>query len=280
MSHHTYRVTEIVGTSPDGIDARRLQRVARAAKTLRNLDWFEVTEIRGHLEDGRIAHTQVTMKVGFRLDDDELRGRSRTGDAQTRPSPSKRMPGIPSSSTATRRRRGGRQVELDPSKTRGRPRPLAGRAKAHDDIVAVDGHDHHGLLHRRHEVAASSSWIQRSTTTARAGASGSTAQSTERSMPVSSRSAATSISTALRSGIAAALERRGLGARPPRCGATPDRCGPAPATTAPRARLRSDRVSPPSEPACPSAGGRPLQAPRRRARRPRRSRPWPRAAQR
>lgn len=71
MSDHTYRVTEIVGTSPDGIDAAVSNGIARAATTLRNLDWFEVTEIRGHLADGRIAHTQVTMKVGFRLDDED-----------------------------------------------------------------------------------------------------------------------------------------------------------------------------------------------------------------
>lgn len=70
MSAHTYRVTEIVGTSPDGIDPAIQNGIARAAKTLRNLDWFEVTEIRGHLADNQIAHTQVTMKVGFRLDDE------------------------------------------------------------------------------------------------------------------------------------------------------------------------------------------------------------------
>jgi flavin-binding protein dodecin len=69
MSHHTYRVTEIVGTSPQGIDQAIRNGVDRAAATLRELDWFEVTEIRGHIEDGSIAHYQVGLKVGFRLDE-------------------------------------------------------------------------------------------------------------------------------------------------------------------------------------------------------------------
>jgi flavin-binding protein dodecin len=68
MSEHTYRITEIVGTSPDGVDAAIRSGVQRASETLRGLDWFEVTEIRGHLEDGQVAHFQVSMKVGFRLD--------------------------------------------------------------------------------------------------------------------------------------------------------------------------------------------------------------------
>jgi dodecin len=68
MSHHTYRVTEIVGTSPEGVEQAVRNGVRRAAQTLRNLDWFEVTEVRGHIVDGEIAHFQVGMKVGFRLD--------------------------------------------------------------------------------------------------------------------------------------------------------------------------------------------------------------------
>ena len=68
MSEHTYRITEIVGTSPEGVDAAIRSGVQRASETLRGLDWFEVTEIRGHLEDGQVAHFQVSMKVGFRLD--------------------------------------------------------------------------------------------------------------------------------------------------------------------------------------------------------------------
>ena len=70
MSEHTYKVTEIVGSSSDGIDAAIRSGIARASESLRHLGWFEVTDIRGHLEDGAVAHYQVTMKVGFRLDDE------------------------------------------------------------------------------------------------------------------------------------------------------------------------------------------------------------------
>lgn len=69
MTNHTYRVIEIVGTSPDGIDAAIRNGLARAAQTTRGLDWFEVQSVRGHLEDGPVAHFQVTLKVGFRLED-------------------------------------------------------------------------------------------------------------------------------------------------------------------------------------------------------------------
>ncbi|MFF0109276.1 dodecin [Streptomyces hirsutus] len=69
MSNHTYRVTEIVGTSPDSVEQAVRNGVERAAQTLRNLDWFEVTQVRGQLEEGRIAHWQVGLKVGFRLDE-------------------------------------------------------------------------------------------------------------------------------------------------------------------------------------------------------------------
>jgi flavin-binding protein dodecin len=69
MPDHTYRVTEIVGTSPDSVHQAIRNGVARAAQTLRNLDWFEATEIRGQIVDGEVAHFQVTMKVGFRLED-------------------------------------------------------------------------------------------------------------------------------------------------------------------------------------------------------------------
>jgi hypothetical protein len=66
---HTYKITEIVGTSPDGVDQAIRNGIERASETIRNLDWFEVTQVRGHLVDGAVAHFQVTMKVGFRLDD-------------------------------------------------------------------------------------------------------------------------------------------------------------------------------------------------------------------
>ncbi|GGZ62251.1 dodecin [Streptomyces subrutilus] len=70
MSNHTYRVTEIVGTSPEGIDQAIRNAIARAGRHLRNLDWFEVVQVRGHVEDGEVAHYQVGLKVGFRLDDE------------------------------------------------------------------------------------------------------------------------------------------------------------------------------------------------------------------
>ncbi|GAA1886487.1 dodecin [Streptomyces sp. NPDC059900] len=69
MSDHTYRVTEIVGTSHEGVDQAIRNGVARASQTLRSLDWFEVTQVRGHIENGEIEHYQVGLKVGFRLED-------------------------------------------------------------------------------------------------------------------------------------------------------------------------------------------------------------------
>jgi flavin-binding protein dodecin len=67
MANHTYRVTEIVGTSSEGIDDAIKGAITRAAETVRGLDWFEVTEIRGHIENGAVGHVQVGLKVGFRL---------------------------------------------------------------------------------------------------------------------------------------------------------------------------------------------------------------------
>ena len=69
MADRVYRLTEIVGTSPDGLDAAIQTGIKRAASTLRGLDWFQVSDIRGQIVDGEIAHYQVTMKVGFRLDE-------------------------------------------------------------------------------------------------------------------------------------------------------------------------------------------------------------------
>jgi flavin-binding protein dodecin len=68
MTDHTYRVTEIVGTSTEGVDQAIRNGIQRASATLRELDWFEVTQVRGHIEDGDVAHFQVGLKVGFRLD--------------------------------------------------------------------------------------------------------------------------------------------------------------------------------------------------------------------
>jgi flavin-binding protein dodecin len=68
LSNHTYSISEIVGTSNEGVDAAVRNGIAEASKTLRNLDWFEVKEIRGHLANGEIADWQVTIKLGFRLE--------------------------------------------------------------------------------------------------------------------------------------------------------------------------------------------------------------------
>jgi dodecin len=69
MSDNVYSVSEIVGTSPDGVEPAVKNALARARTTLRNLDWFETTEIRGHLDDdGEIEHWQVTLKLGFRME--------------------------------------------------------------------------------------------------------------------------------------------------------------------------------------------------------------------
>ena len=69
MADHTYRVTEIVGTSPDGIDQAIRNGIARVSSTLRHVDWFEVTQTRGQTADGVVVHFQETLKVGFRLQD-------------------------------------------------------------------------------------------------------------------------------------------------------------------------------------------------------------------
>jgi flavin-binding protein dodecin len=70
MSDHVYKSVEITGSSPDGITQAIDRAVAKASQSLRNLDWFQVEDIRGVIgEDGRVAHYQVTMKIGFRLED-------------------------------------------------------------------------------------------------------------------------------------------------------------------------------------------------------------------
>jgi flavin-binding protein dodecin len=65
---HTYRITEIVGSSQESLEKAIRNAIGRANETLRQLDWFEVTEIRGHIAGGEIGHFQVTVKVGFRLE--------------------------------------------------------------------------------------------------------------------------------------------------------------------------------------------------------------------
>lgn len=68
MSEHSYRVIEVVGSSPTSSDEAVRNAVADAAKTLRHIGWFQVVETRGHVQDGTVAHFQVTVKVGFTLE--------------------------------------------------------------------------------------------------------------------------------------------------------------------------------------------------------------------
>jgi len=71
MSDHVYKITELTGSSPTSIEDAVHQAVGRASKTLRNLRWFEIVETRGHLEHGKVAHWQVTIKIGFTLEDEK-----------------------------------------------------------------------------------------------------------------------------------------------------------------------------------------------------------------
>jgi flavin-binding protein dodecin len=70
MTDNVYSISEIVGTSPDGVDEAVRNAIGRASRTLRNLDWFEVAEVRGYLSGGEIDHFQVRLKVGFRLEEE------------------------------------------------------------------------------------------------------------------------------------------------------------------------------------------------------------------
>ena len=74
QDHHVYKIVELVGSSPDSIEDAIKSAIARAHQTLRNLRWFEVVETRGHIEDGEVHHYQVTLKVGFTLEDDQSVG--------------------------------------------------------------------------------------------------------------------------------------------------------------------------------------------------------------
>jgi len=71
MSEHVYKITELTGSSPKSIEDAVTQAVSRASKTLRNLRWFEVSETRGHIENGKVAHWQVTIRIGFTLEDEK-----------------------------------------------------------------------------------------------------------------------------------------------------------------------------------------------------------------
>jgi len=68
MANHVYSVSEVVGTSPDSIEQAVSNAVGQASRTVRNLDWFEVQSVRGQIADGAVAHWQVTVKLGFRLE--------------------------------------------------------------------------------------------------------------------------------------------------------------------------------------------------------------------
>lgn len=69
MSNHVYKSIELTGSSTAGVEDAIRKAIARAATTVRNLRWFEVIETRGHIEDGQIAHWQVTVKAGFTLEE-------------------------------------------------------------------------------------------------------------------------------------------------------------------------------------------------------------------
>lgn len=68
MDNHVYKVIEMVGTSPEGIDAAIRNALARAEESVRHIRWFEVVQVRGHVEDGKIGHYQATLKLGFKID--------------------------------------------------------------------------------------------------------------------------------------------------------------------------------------------------------------------
>jgi flavin-binding protein dodecin len=69
MGDHVYKTTELVGTSTTSIEDAVSQAVERASRTVRHMGWFEIVETRGHIEEGKIGHWQVTVKIGFRLDE-------------------------------------------------------------------------------------------------------------------------------------------------------------------------------------------------------------------
>jgi len=68
MSHHVYKTIELTGSSPSGIEDAVNSAIAKANETVRNMQWFEVVETRGHIQGGKVAHWQVTLKVGFTLE--------------------------------------------------------------------------------------------------------------------------------------------------------------------------------------------------------------------
>jgi len=71
MSNHVYKVIELAGSSPEGVQPAIENAIAKAAQSIRNLRWFEVVETRGQIDGGKIAHWQVVLKVGFTIEDEE-----------------------------------------------------------------------------------------------------------------------------------------------------------------------------------------------------------------
>jgi flavin-binding protein dodecin len=69
VSNHVYGISEIVGSSPTSVDEAVRTAVRKAAQTVRNLEWFQTEEIRGQIVDGEVAHYQVRLKLGFRIED-------------------------------------------------------------------------------------------------------------------------------------------------------------------------------------------------------------------
>lgn len=69
MSNHIYKKLELTGSSPEGVDQAVRNAIEKASQTIRNMRWFEVTEIRGHIDEGAVQHWQVTLKIGFTLEE-------------------------------------------------------------------------------------------------------------------------------------------------------------------------------------------------------------------
>jgi flavin-binding protein dodecin len=69
MSDHVYKSVEVTGSSPEGVTQAIDRAIAKASETLRNLDWFELVSVRGYIDEGKVAHYQATLKIGFRLEE-------------------------------------------------------------------------------------------------------------------------------------------------------------------------------------------------------------------
>jgi flavin-binding protein dodecin len=69
MSDHVYKSVEVTGSSTEGVTQAIDRAIAKASETLRNLDWFELVSVRGYIDEGKVAHYQATLKIGFRLED-------------------------------------------------------------------------------------------------------------------------------------------------------------------------------------------------------------------